>query len=139
MGLVDGGGSGVCTPRGGIQAPCDSREESGPTCFSAGGAACITTGGKGLGTCEGIVVASAGSPCGRVPHASETQCGTGGLCVQPPDGGLGSCAGYAQDGAACDAVLGPPCLSPAKCVPPAGATGTAGTCTLASGPLCSPG
>ncbi|MHB8416828.1 MAG: hypothetical protein ACYDCL_02045 [Myxococcales bacterium] len=133
VGFLDGG-SGVCTPRLGIGASCDARQETGPNCFNAGGADCVTTvGGGGTGRCAAITVAQAGEACGRVPHVSDSACGNGGLCVAAGDGG--SCVAPVSDGQSCDSVAGPPCFLPAKCVP-ASDGGTAGTCTLPNASLC---
>jgi len=134
VGLVDGG-HGTCVPRGGVSAPCDPKEGTEPSCFGAGGIACVR-GVRDAGTCLPISVETSGATCGTVAGQADAVCGTGGLCVKSsPDGGTGACQGYVSDGQSCDSVLGPPCVTPAKCVP-ATDGGTAGTCTLPNGSLC---
>ena len=148
--------SGVCTVRGTIGSPCDDFQlcQGGLTCIGANtsaavlgtcqegqttvGAACNTQTGPGCdgeiylhcsaGTCQREIVASAGQPCGDLAGLAYAQCGTGGLCVKPLGSSMGTCVGAAANGAACDSVAGPPCLSPAKCIAADG--GSSGTCVF---------
>jgi len=146
--------SGVCTVRGGLGAACDDRLpcDGGLACIGSNsatmvmgtclagqtttGVTCNSQSGPGCdgelylhctsGTCQAEPLVADGQPCGDVGPAY-VPCDAGGLCVKPAGSQTGTCVGAAPVGAACDSVLGPPCLSPAKCISASG-TGTSGTC-----------
>jgi hypothetical protein len=110
-------------PCGGKLAPCDGI--GGLTCSSM------------LKSCVTILYVDDGQKCGPFADGSFVSCKTGfcytasGIALQ---GQTGTCKAAAKDGASCDAVLGPPCLLPARCLTH-GST-TQGTCTLPDASLC---
>ena len=78
-----------------------------------------------------------GTPCGQLDDGSRVGCVAGGCYTTtgPASGSdLGACKPHAPDGAACDTLLGPGCLAPARCVTAAG--GTSGTCVVPTAALC---
>jgi hypothetical protein len=119
------------------------------TTSSSSGAACnaamstFCDGYKGLAcspshNCAEIPLGADGAPCGSISGAIFSECAGGGACYTATgiaqSGEMGNCKAPAADGAACDILLGPPCLSPARCV--VGDGGSTGTCTLLSGNSC---
>ncbi len=138
---------GTCQASGGtVGAPCDATRKTAASCNATIGLACIPAAkGSGVGTCQKAQLVGSGAACGDIgaaPITGYAQCEAGGLCVRAlNDAGtpvaMGTCVGPAADGLACDSdpQKGPPCLSPAKCVPSA-AGGTAGTCTLPDATTC---
>jgi hypothetical protein len=123
-------------------AACQTTRKTIPNCGN--GFACIVPAGgtNGMGTCKPITLVSAGAMCGGLGSPTVTsvaQCKAGGLCQKAaPNDPTGTCIAAAADGAACDSdpSLGPPCLAPAKCVPPVGSPGTAGTCVVPNAATC---
>jgi hypothetical protein len=129
-----------------VGAACDGKRATAANCNGALGLTCIPTAkGSAVGTCQKIQLVTAGTACGNIgaaPITGVADCTGGGLCAKPlTDAGtpatMGVCVAPADDGAACDSdpTKGPPCLSPAKCVPSA-AGGTAGTCTVPDATKC---
>jgi hypothetical protein len=112
---------GTCDPRNATSAGCDGTQ----------GLFCEAT----TKTCINIAFAVDGMPCGLLADGSFAGCAGGGLCVEATGANMGTCKAPAADGAACDTVAGPPCLSPAKCVT-GGAGTTAGTCQLNDATKC---
>jgi hypothetical protein len=127
----------------GIGGTCEPALETlGMTCGSQNmGLGCDTT--RGLwctappdqgASCGSIVYVGDGMPCGYV-SGGVAEC-TSGTCYS--SGGpyftytgtttTGTCKAFAADGAACDTMAGPECLSPARCVTSGGST--SGTCTV---------
>jgi hypothetical protein len=139
---------GTCQVQGGaVGAACDTTSTTAANCNPNLGLRCIPDAGtnKGPGTCQAITLVAAGMSCGVLPGAgvftSFAACEGGGRCVPSGMPGVpGTCMAPAADGAACDnnEKMGPPCLSPAKCVTGNGNVdaGTAGTCTLADATKC---
>jgi hypothetical protein len=105
-----------------VNAACDSAHATLAGCDPDLGLVCIPTVPDGgvadggteptIGTCQSVILAAAGAACGDVgmPITSATECNAGGLCVKKV------CVAPVKVGVACDAVAGPPCLSPAVCV-----------------------
>ncbi len=117
-----------------VGASCDGARQVAPPCDGDHGLACIPTGSGSLaGTCQMVTLANAGATCGAIggpPTTSIADCAAGGMCVKANVGDRsGTCVAPAPDGAPCDSALGPPCLTPAKCVPTTPGV-TEGTCTL---------
>ena len=131
---------GTCQPAGAtVSAACDGSRKTEAGCSTELGLACIPSGsGTTIGTCQPIALAAADAPCGSLgtPITSFAVCIAGGLCVKALAADkAGTCVAPAADGAACDSVLGPPCLGPSKCVP-TNAGSTAGTCTVPDATQC---
>jgi hypothetical protein len=117
----------VGTPCGGGTAPgCD-----GTNGLFCGG----TTGSK---TCMAITYVTAGMPCGDLSSTSHAECIAGGCYTATGSAGsgeTGTCKADAADGTACDSVLGPGCITPARCVL-TGDGGSVGTCEIPLGSTC---
>ncbi len=113
-------------------AACDRK--AGPTCDYLKGLYCSFLPGMTAGTCVSEVDAPATQFCGPTAGSgstpsSNTICVGASECVTPSTTNTGTCVADAADGAACDSVNGPFCMSPARCV--AAAVGvTTGTCQL---------
>jgi hypothetical protein len=142
---------GTCVAAGAtINAPCDTTRKTAPACDFTLGLACIPSNTKnGAGKCLPIELAAAGQPCGDLPGGAgaaflftiSASCQGGGLCKRSaPASATFVCVAPAADGMPCDSdeTKGPPCLSPAKCVPKKGAPAgtTAGTCTVPDATTC---
>jgi hypothetical protein len=104
----------VCSPPRGPGSPCTLLNE----CDRAQGLVCFNS------TCLAPTWVEPGTAC----HAQ--QLCSGGRCVgQSIDPGTtGVCTAFVADGAACDPLMGPPCLSPARC--------RNGTCQIESVNVC---
>ena len=154
--------SGVCTVRSGVGGSCDATHPCGAglacigsdsttgtpgTCQTGStvvGATCNYQTGPGCssevylhctsGTCQQEPVVAGGQPCGEV-GTSYVECAAGGLCVKPAGSELGTCSAPVANGASCDSLLGPPCLSPAKCISKVDG-GTSGTCAFTDPKSC---
>jgi hypothetical protein len=135
---------GVCMTSGTkAGAACQSTRKTMANCEANLGLTCIVPAGAtmNVGTCVADTLAAPGAPCGSLgtPVTSVAVCQAGGLCKRAaPTDPSGTCVAPAADGAACDsdAANGPPCLAPAKCVPPSGSSGTAGTCVVPNASTC---
>ncbi len=136
---------GTCQTQGmTVGAACDGTRNTGPNCNGDLGLVCVPTAkdSKGVGTCQAIQLVAAGAACGDIGAAPITgfaDCQNGGLCKKAVStDATGVCVAAAADGAACDsdAANGPPCLAPAKCVPAAGSSATAGTCVVPNASTC---
>jgi len=106
-----------------------------PGCSGTLGLYCA--GAVGAKACAAIAFASEGMPCGELSTTSHVECTAGGCYTATGLAGtteVGTCKADAADGAACDTVLGPACLTPARCVPTG--AGSAGLCTFPSGATC---
>jgi hypothetical protein len=103
-------------------------------CDTTQGLACL--GAVGKKSCAAITYVAGGMPCGLVSMDSFVGC-LNGSCYTATGIATGTeqgtCKTTAADGAACDTVLGPGCLSPARCIT---SGGTAGTCTVPDGHKC---
>ncbi len=94
-------------------------------------------GSSGAKTCMTITYVSDGMPCGALSSTMCAECITGGCYTATglaASGEMGTCKADAADNAACDTVLGPGCLAPARCVTSGDAS--AGTCVVPNGPMC---
>ena len=127
-------------------AACDPKEATGPGCDNRLGLYC------GLddkcaadalvmapGACGRLVdfdggVADGGASDAGAKEVSVARC-LGGASCAPTTAAKGTCVAPAADGAACDSVNGPPCLSPARCITTSDAS-TAGTCQLPGAAAC---
>jgi hypothetical protein len=115
------------------------------------GAACSTTlgecdgtygltceGTSGARTCQVEAFGADGAACGSLANDDFASCSGGGACYTSTGialaGQMGACKAPAADGAACDTVLGPGCLTPARCLVTGG--DTTGVCTLPSASTC---
>jgi hypothetical protein len=138
------GTMGACqTAASTVGAMCDATRKNMPSCDTDKGLVCVpTAAGSGVGTCKNIQLVAAGAACGDIgamPITGFAVCEAGGLCKKAaPNDTTGTCVAPAADGAACDndPANGPPCLTPAKCVVPAGSSGTAGTCVVPNASTC---
>jgi hypothetical protein len=127
MGTCQMGGSAPGVPCGAGQAmtACDNSL----ALYCAG-----PTGGK---TCMPIVFVGNGMSCGLLADGSRTDCIAGdcytttGIATGTT---VGTCKSFVPETAACDTVLGPGCLAPARCVVAAG--GTTGTCVVPVASMC---
>jgi len=137
----------VCTTYGAAGASCDvthpcdvtltctggkcaTPAEAGGTCAGLGQGGCDSL--KGLfcnasSVCAQIATANAGQPCGLV-NGVYTACSAGGFCKGSTGVTPGTCEATVADGAACDVINGPPCLSPAIC--------TSGVCKITDPTSC---
>jgi hypothetical protein len=92
---------------------------------------------SGTKTCTATQYVGDGMSCGTV-GISFVGCAMGGNCYTSTgiagSGETGTCKAAVPDGAACDLVVGPPCLSPARCVVATGET--QGTCVVADPRTC---
>jgi len=129
------GAKGSCMPAlqsGG--APCGGPL---PGCDSQLGLSCggITS----ARSCGADVYAGDGQPCGPLTDGTTAVCAAGGECYSPSgvalSGVIGTCKAAAADGQPCDAVFGPPCLTPARCIF-SGDAGTSGVCVLVAAVDC---
>ena len=107
-----------CDPTRAMKAGCDAAQELFCNEMSM--------------SCDMIQFAPTGAACGTV-NGVTVECAGAGGCY-PANAKMGSCMAPAADGAACDTMVGPGCLSPAKCVITNG--GTAGTCQLPDPTTC---
>lgn len=84
-------------------------------------------------TCQTVVVAAAGQPCGDDVDGQPVYCQAEGACTGASGSTPGICTAAAADGAPCDTVKGPGCVIPARCI---GTGGTAGTCQYSGAQIC---
>ena len=106
-----------------------------PGCDGTMGLFCGGTAGSK--TCMTISYVADGMPCGALSSTSRAECITGGCYTSTglaSSTDMGTCKADAADGAACDTVLGPTCLTPTRCVTTGDAS--AGTCVLPLGSTC---
>ena len=138
------GATGSCVTPGAQGAPCSPAQpcQASFVCLNAAcstplaaGAACnpVTNGCNGAmgyycsaaSVCAQVQTSAAGGACGfsasGVTTCTKATCKVG-------TGATGTCEALANDGAACDPVNGPSCLSPASCVN--------GVCTIANPASC---
>lgn len=159
--IAAGTGS-VCRAPGALAAPCDPSDPCGAGLSCAGDTAAlgtcqsavVETGarcGGNLPDCDGALglhcgggdgrcllagFVTDGMPCGATGDDAFAECTQGGCYTASgaaTAGQPGTCKADAPDGAPCDAVLGPGCTPPARCV---ATSGTAGRCTIPLGPSC---
>ncbi len=150
---LSNGTQGTCRQAGEtLGAPCDPTEQLGAGCDRNTGLACNsgakeadagpegateggaddagTTGDAGSAgrTCQAVIVASAGQPCGDDIDEQPVYCEADGVCTGASGTTPGTCTAAAADGAACNAATGPGCLIPARCI--------AGTCQYSGAQSC---
>jgi hypothetical protein len=124
------GATGTCEASGeSAGVACDPLAKSGPGCDRNAGLAC----GGTSKSCEAVGVAAAGQPCGADVGGQTVLCAAEGVCTGAGGSNPGTCTAAAADGDACDAVHGPGCILPARCV---GSGGTAGTCQYSGAQAC---
>lgn len=108
-----------------------------PSCNGSLGLACV--GPSGSKTCVSIDYVGDGMPCGNLSNTSFALCKAG-TCYTTTGVASGSQTGTCKldaiEGAACDTVLGPSCMTPARCVTVSDGGGTSGLCTLPTGRTC---
>jgi len=109
-------------------ATCDPTGKTGSGCDRNAGLACNSA----SKTCQPVVVASQGQPCGNV-GGQPVYCEAEGACTGATGSTPGTCTAAAADGAACDRASGPGCIIPARCI---GDGGTAGTCQYSGTQSC---
>jgi hypothetical protein len=82
----------------------------------------------------------AGTACGQLTDGTRVGCVAGDCYTttgRASGSDLGTCKPFANDGDACDTVLGPGCMSPARCVVSGGGDGgTMGTCVVPVATMC---
>jgi hypothetical protein len=133
---------GACQPAGAtVGAACDPKRTTAAGCDNRLGLYCGVD-----DKCADVALVMAPSACGALIDASDggadagpkdvtvTRCLAGASCA-PTTAARGTCVAPAADGAACDTVNGPPCLSPARCILASDAS-TAGTCQLPGASAC---
>ena len=103
---------------------------------TADGGATATDGGA---SDAGAVTTPAGIPCGLLADGSRVAC-VAGSCYTATGVAtgtdLGTCKPFAADKGACDTVVGPGCMFPARCVVTGGDGGTAGSCLVPDATMC---
>ncbi len=107
-----------------------------PGCDGTNGLFC--GGAAGAKTCMAITYVGDGAPCGDLSTTSHAECTAGGCYTSTGPAGsgqTGTCKADTADGTACDIVLGPGCVTPARCVL-TGADGSDGTCEIPLGATC---
>jgi hypothetical protein len=125
---AEGAATGTCMPSVTTQgAACDPHKYTAPGCDFNAGLYCNTM----TSTCTSLVYVAAGEACGNI-DGDYHECVGGATCRGTP----AMCIADADDGAPCDTVLGPSCMSPARCV--TDGVSSAGTCTLPDPGTCSP-
>lgn len=119
-------GEGVA--EGGAETDAESDAEGGAETDADTEAAASTA-----RTCQPLVVAAAGQPCGNDVGGQPVDCQAGGVCTGASGTTPGTCAAAAADGAPCDTANGPGCIIPARCI---ASGGTAGTCQYSGAQSC---
>jgi hypothetical protein len=132
--------SGTCQAAGAtVGAACDGSKMMAPLCEHDFGLFCPSA----TEMCAQASLVGTSQACGVMPGvktdagvgpSSMATCNGGGAC-EPSTVTKGACTAPASDGAACDNVLGPPCLAPARCVTTSDAS-TAGTCAILEQTMC---
>jgi hypothetical protein len=134
---------------------CDPTERTGAGCDRNAGLACnggvegepaeggpsveggveggVEEAGVPSNTCQAVIVAAAGQPCGNDVVGQPAYCQAEGTCTGASGTSPGMCTSAAADGAACDLTSGPGCVTPARCI---GNGGTAGTCQYSGAQSC---
>jgi hypothetical protein len=110
---------------------CDPSLKTGAGCDRNASLVCNGT----SKTCQPVVLAAAGQPCGDVNDQS-AYCLAAGVCTGASGSTPGTCTAAVADGAACDAASGTACMTPGRCVLDSSDGGTAGTCQVAGQQMC---
>jgi hypothetical protein len=128
--------AGTCLAAGAMAGvACDPTTETAAGCDVSKGLSCVgSAGGANAKTCQPIVIAQPGSPCGRISGV-ETTCAGATCTSNGPDAGY-SCVARAADNAACNSATGPACEPPARCIGTDIDGGVSGTCTPPSNAAC---
>jgi hypothetical protein len=122
---------------------CQAAATTPGTACGAGTAGCDPTVGlfcggvAGSKTCKMTAFVGDGAPCGLMSDGTRAGCQAGDCYATGRLAGVaevGTCKAFAADGAACDAMLGPTCMSPARCEPTG--DGGAGVCTVPDATTC---
>ncbi|HWZ87485.1 MAG TPA: hypothetical protein VNW92_01510 [Polyangiaceae bacterium] len=103
-------------------AACDPKRKTGAGCDPTQGLVCDPT----SMTCVAIVVANPGEAC----DGSLTVCSSAATCQTAAGANAGTCVAAAANGAPCDTVVGPDCLTLSRCI--VSGMGTSGTCETSS-------
>lgn len=111
--------AGKCVKTVGAGESCDV---AAPNCDFLQGLACSS-----MGVCQKIKLAGSGEACG-VQGTDFVFCKGSGFCKVDMGANAGTCLAPAADGAACDTVAGPNCMSGALC--------KGNVCTLDDGSSC---
>jgi hypothetical protein len=131
--------TGTCKEEGAtLGAACDPRLETAASCDPTQELYCVhLKGDPNLHTCQKVSLAKSGQACGDVAGVTAL-CSDASTCVKSTaDGGVsGTCVARAADGADCDTVTGPACMSPARCIGTLLDGGTRGKCTLPGTTTC---
>jgi hypothetical protein len=125
MGTCQTAGTTVGAPCGGSMAGCD------------GTLGLYCAGAAGSKACAAMMLVGDGQPCGVLADGSHVGCQAGDCFTATGPAGtgeMGGCKAAVDAPAACDTMLGPNCLAPARCVIAAG--GTAGTCVVPAAHAC---
>jgi hypothetical protein len=122
--------TGVCTTTASsLGAPCGG---TNPACEGNLGLACLEA--SGAKTCQLVAYVRQPAACGTLPDGSRAEC-INADCFTPTDpAAAATCVTQAPDEAPCDTLLGPLCVTPARCVTSGG--GNSGTCKVPSASLC---
>jgi hypothetical protein len=124
------GAHGTCQIAGDTTgAACDPVQKTHPGCDRDAGLVCNSM----SKTCQPVVVAPAGQPCGDDVGGQAVYCQANGFCTGATATTPGTCTAAAADGAACDWANGPGCVIPARCI---GTSGTSGTCQYSGDQSC---
>ena len=121
--------NGMCAAKVGAGEACTVSTD----CDNLHGIYCNTQ----MMVCQALPLAAIGEPCGLLPGGL-TQC-LASLCNVPTGAQMGTCEGFAADGASCGMTGSPgaTCLSPAVCVAGSADGGPLqGSCTLPSASAC---
>jgi hypothetical protein len=106
-----------------------------PGCNGSLGLACV--GASGSKICVTITYVGDGMPCGNLSNTAFALCKAG-TCYTgtgvASGSQMGTCKLDAIEGASCDTVFGPACMTPARCV--VGDGGSSGLCTLPTASGC---
>ena len=104
-----------------------------PGCFFAQGLWCSSA----THLCTNISYVGSGQPCGTASDGTHAECQAGNCYTSSGPAAatdLGTCVANAGDGEACDTMLGPTCIMPARCITDDG--GSRGTCIVPDGTTC---
>jgi hypothetical protein len=126
MGTCQGAGTVVGAPCGGSMPGCD------------GTLGLYCAGPAGSKSCAAMALVGDGQPCGVLADGSHVGCAAGDCYTATGlagTGAMGVCKAAVDAPAACDTMLGPGCLAPARCV--VSGSATAGTCVVPVGTSCS--
>ncbi len=130
------GAHGTCQIAGdAMGAACDAAQKTLPGCNRDAGLVCNST----SKTCQPVVIAAAGQPCGDDVGGQPVYCQAEGSCTGATATTPGTCTAAAADGAACDWAHGPGCVIPARCIGSSGSDasgGTTGTCQYSGDQSC---